>query len=104
MLRVVVGLDDTRSLPTIVVVARDVLTFAVVLLGAQVVDNLLERVRGPNEVFAFIRSFANVLLGFLALVFLAEAALFVLIDVCQAVWSRWSDRSVTTASHNSEDR
>jgi hypothetical protein len=85
-------LDDARSLPTAVVVARDVVTFGAIALSAVLVDRILEALRGSIGFFADVRLAADALLAFLAMVYVVEAVIFVLIDVAHAVRERWEDK------------
>lgn len=87
--RAVAQLDDSRSWPTVVVVAKDMVTFTAIVLSAAGVDAMLQHVRGTSDFFDAIRQVADYFLGFLALVYLAEAVVFVLIDVVAAVRRRW---------------
>jgi hypothetical protein len=84
-----VRLNDPRSLPTVVVVLQDVITFTVIVLAAAGTDWLLERIRGSVGFFDDIRLVANLLLGFVSIVYLVEAALLVIIDVTRTVKIRW---------------
>jgi hypothetical protein len=64
-------------------------TFAAIVISAAVVDAILRFIRGGSDFFGAISQVADFLLGFLALVYLAEAVVFVLIDVIAAVKERW---------------
>ena len=85
-----VGVWTARSLPTIIVVVRDVATFVGVALSAAVIDKVLELVLGRSTIFGIIRPIAAAFLGFIALAYLVESAALVVFDVGEALRDRWN--------------